>query len=172
MLFRSVANFEKEFACLRGMRGIHLFTLADISSVPYYEAGSSMFQGLPDLMGTEWMPYEGTMYLQPGQHRVDQHPTTDFDEIAQVRWVNPLTHSSQHDVIMGYIGDQEVPTIPDIGSPYSFHDIRLRKSLKGPHKPVYVMTRRIRAKGFFDKDRKSTRLNSSHSSVSRMPSSA
>mgnify|MGYP003352868003 CR=1 FL=1 len=73
--------------------------------------------------GTEWMPYEGTMYLQPGQHRVDHNPTPDFDEEAQVRWVNPLTHSSQHDVIMGYIGDKEVPTIPDIGSPYSFNRI-------------------------------------------------
>ena len=34
------------------------------------------------------------------------------------------------------------------------------------------LTARERIKGLIDQDRKSTRLNSSHSSVSRMPSSA
>ena len=143
MLFRSVTNFDEQFLCLRGVRGIHLFTMANITMVPYYSDGQSMVSGIPHLGGIEWMPHVGYLQLDPGQH-------FQFLDQDKVRSVYAYTQTSRQDTIVGWIGDRNVNILHDTGLPYSFHNKNFRLSLKGKQTPEMWTERVIRARGFFD----------------------
>ena len=117
-----VTNFDRQFLCFRGVRGIHLITMANITMVPYYSDGYSMVSGIPHLGGIEWMPHAGYLQLDPGQH-------FQFLDQDEVRKVYAHTQTSRQDTIVGWIGDRNVNILHDTGSPYSFHNKNFRLSL-------------------------------------------
>ena len=46
----TIFNFDRQFYCIRGKRGLHLYTMADIKFTPFRDDGSFFKSKIPDLM--------------------------------------------------------------------------------------------------------------------------
>ena len=89
--------------------------------------------------------------------------TTLYDKI----WAAHLVHEEPGEASVLYI-DRHL--VHEVTSPQAFEGLRMaNRKVRRPELTLAVADHNVPTT---DRDRKSTRLNSSHSSVSRMPSSA
>ena len=104
--------------------------------------------------------------------------TADEAVFRPVRAGNPFEETVERllqAIKLGVVGPGErLPAERDLAARLNVSRVTLREAIKALTDSGYVESRRGRYGGTFvnERDRKSTRLNSSHLAVSRMPSSA
>ena len=145
-----VLNFKEQFAVIKGLRGLHLYTMCDIQLVPYYDSGEPAIGGVYGLHGIEWMPYDGYTDLTPGQHLKSINREGKNPEL--VKYVITKSQSCALDTMETWIGKNPVKAYHDSGSSASFHTKSFRKQVEKwmGQTPERIGVRTLRARGFFD----------------------